>query len=215
MIILNESILVVRPIQEVFEFTSEFSNIELWDPGVASSIKTSAGAVQVGTQYDLILKYGLFRPKMQYRITHYEPYSKVVLKGSGESYSATDTICFFSTNTGTRIDYQAKIEFSGFASKIEPLLSPFLRRIGKHAVQGLEKTLDPSISLPKRKTIFSSGTNMIDYLADHAILPGMIGFSKFGYLTSKVFWRKQLRYPVRQAGSHYGGDFRDRQSRCF
>jgi dehydrogenase/reductase SDR family member 12 len=190
MIILNESIFVARPIQEVFEFTSEFSNIEQWDPSVASSKKTSPGTVQVGTQYDLILKYGLFRPKMQYRITHYEPYSRVILKGSGKSFSATDTISFFSTDTGTHIDYQAKIEFSGFTSKIEPFLSPFLKRIGKHAVQGLEQTLNPSISLQKKSTIFSSGTNMIDYLADHAILPGMFGFSKFGYLMSKVFWRK-------------------------
>ena len=213
MIILNESILVDRPIQEVFKFTTEFSNIEQWDPSVASSLKRSSEAVQVGTkydlilklilqdwihylpvqvgtQYDLILKYGLFRPKMQYRITHYEPYSKVVLKGSGESYSATDTISFFGTNAGTRIDYQAKIEFSGWASKIEPLLFPFSMRIGKNAIRGLEKTLDPAISLQKRKTIFSSGTNMIDYLADHAILPGMIGFSKFGFALSKAFWRE-------------------------
>jgi NAD(P)-dependent dehydrogenase (short-subunit alcohol dehydrogenase family)/carbon monoxide dehydrogenase subunit G len=190
MIILNESILVDRPIQEVFKFTSEFSNIEQWDPGVASSIKTSSGAVQVGTQYDLILKYGLFRPKMQYQITHYEPYSKVVLKGSGESFSAMDTIRFFSTNVGTRIEYQAKIEFSGFASKIEPLLSPFLRRIGKSAVQGLENILNPFKSLKKKGTIFSSGTSMIDYLADHAIFPGMIGFSKFGFALSKAFWRE-------------------------
>jgi dehydrogenase/reductase SDR family member 12 len=179
MIILNESILVDRPIQEVFKFTTEFSNIEQWDPGVASSLKRSSEAVQVGTQYDLILRYGLFRPKMQYRITRYEPYSKVVLKGSGESYSATDTISFFSTNAGTRIDYQAKIEFSGWASKIEPLLFPFLRRIGKNAIRGLEKILNSSIGLQKKGTIFSSGTNMIDYLADHAILSGMIGFSKF------------------------------------
>jgi dehydrogenase/reductase SDR family member 12 len=84
MIILNESILVDRPIQEVFKFTSNFSNIEQWGPGVKSSIKRSTGAVQVVTQYDLILEYGLFRPKMQYRITYYEPYSKVVLKGFGE-----------------------------------------------------------------------------------------------------------------------------------
>ncbi len=190
MIVLNESILVHKPTKSVFNYTSEFGNIQSWDPGVASSVKKSPGDVRVGTQYDLILKYGPFRPKMQYVVTEYEPFSRVVLKGKGASYSATDTISFVQTSSGTRIDYQAKIEFSGLANRIEPLLVPVIKRIGKTAIQGLERTLNPDFDFSCKKTLFSSGSNLIDYIADHTILPGMMMFSRFGYAVAKRFWTK-------------------------
>ncbi|SDU56454.1 SDR family NAD(P)-dependent oxidoreductase [Desulfobacula phenolica] len=190
MIVLNESILVQKPIESVFNYTSEFSNIQNWDPGVVSSVKKSLGDVSAGTQYDLILKYGPFRPKMQYVVTEYEPFSRVVLKGKGTSYSATDTILFIQTPSGTRIDYQATIEFSGFANIIEPLLVPVIKRIGKIAIQGLEKTLNPDFNFPRKGKMFSSGSNIIDYIADHTILPGMMMFSKFGYAIGKRFRTK-------------------------
>ena len=189
MITLNESIQVDRPLPEVFTFTSDFSNIALWDPGVASSVKKTSGDVQAGTQYDLILKYGPFRPKMHYQITHYEPFSRVVLRGLGESYTATDTICFFKTRSGTRIEYQVKIEFSGFASRIQTVLAPLIKHIGKNAILGLQKILDPPNGPHQKRSAFSSGSNIIDYLADHAIIPGMFGFSRFGYTMRRRFWK--------------------------
>lgn len=47
------------------------------------------------------------------------------------------------------------------------------------------------------KAFFSSGTSWLDYLADHAILPGMLLFSRFGYELSRRFWAEP-------AGTLYG-----------
>jgi dehydrogenase/reductase SDR family member 12 len=38
------------------------------------------------------------------------------------------------------------------------------------------------------KVFFRSGTSWLDYLADHAILPGMLLFSRYGYTLSRRFW---------------------------
>jgi dehydrogenase/reductase SDR family member 12 len=35
---------------------------------------------------------------------------------------------------------------------------------------------------------FPSGTGWLDYLADHAVVPGMLLFSRFGYALSRRFW---------------------------
>ena len=115
MIKLTESIHVPSTLETAFTYTSDFSNIQDWDPGVAVSKKISSGGPQVGSAYDLTLRFGPFRPKMQYTITAYIPFSKVILEGRGDAFRAIDTIRFFKTPTGTRIDYEAQIFFSGFS----------------------------------------------------------------------------------------------------
>lgn len=92
MIILQESIHVNRPIESVFKYTSDFANIQEWDPGVGSSVNPHPGDPGVGSVYDLVLKFGPFRPKMQYVVTALEPCSQVVLNGRDESFNATNTI---------------------------------------------------------------------------------------------------------------------------
>ncbi len=44
---------------------------------------------------------------------------------------------------------------------------------------------------------FPSGASRLDYLADHAILPGMLLFSRFGYALARRFWTEP-------AGTLYG-----------
>jgi len=39
-----------------------------------------------------------------------------------------------------------------------------------------------------KKGCFPSGTSWLDYLADHAILPGMLLFSRYGYALARRFW---------------------------
>lgn len=188
MIRLKESILVARPLDDVFGYTSDFSHIQHWDPGVISSIKIDSKPTGVGAQYDLVLRFGPFRPKMRYEIIEYHPFSRVVLKGQGGSFSATDTIGFTKTAGGTQIDYQADIQFHGPGTYIEQSLSPVLKIIGKKAVSGLAYKLGGIKGLPRQKSGFESGASLADYLADHLILPGMFMFSRFGYDLSQRFW---------------------------
>ncbi|WDP84927.1 MAG: SDR family NAD(P)-dependent oxidoreductase [Desulfobacter sp.] len=188
MIRLKESIQVRKNINFVFDYTSDFSRIQEWDPGVISSKAVEPGRTGVGSVYDLKLKFGFFRPKIQYRVVEYQPNAKLVLKGRAESFTAMDTIQFQADNTGTRIDYQADIEFSGVGKYLEPCLVPILKQTGKDAIQGLERVLDHGTSAPFGREWFRSGSNGLDWLADHAIVPGMLMFSRFGYDLSKRFW---------------------------
>jgi NAD(P)-dependent dehydrogenase (short-subunit alcohol dehydrogenase family)/carbon monoxide dehydrogenase subunit G len=182
---LKETLVVSRPVRQVFDYVSDFRRIEQWDPGVAASTLNSPGhsgsqKVGMGSIFNLTLKFGLSRPAMTYVITGYDPPHKVVLKGEGSSFSAVDTICFKEMGGVTRITYQADITFSGAGRFLELLLQPLLIQTGKNAMKGLARQLDAGI--------FRSGTHWLDFLADHAILPGMMMFSRYGYMASRRFW---------------------------
>jgi len=197
MIRLKESICIRKNIEYVFNYVSDFSFIQEWDPGVVSSVKILPKETGVGSDYDLTLKFGPFRPKMKYEIIEYKPLSKVVLKGEGESFSAIDTICFRKTAFGTQIDYQADIRFYGVGKYLERFLSPIMKRTGKRAISGLEQTLGGTKGFSDENGWFKSGSGLPDYLADHAIIPGMLMFSRHGYELSQRFWTEP-------AGTLYG-----------
>ncbi|MCG8689180.1 MAG: SDR family NAD(P)-dependent oxidoreductase [Desulfobacterales bacterium] len=199
MIRLKESIYVGQDIETVFNYVSDFTNIKEWDPGVLSSNKIGTGEVGVGSTYDLVLTFGLFRPRMSYSTTVFQPFSKVVLKGKGDTYTAIDTIVFKKAGQGTQVDYQADIQFSGIGNYLEAYLSPVLRQIGRKAILGLKQTLDKTEDYPPENTWIKSGSNLVDYLADHAVVPGMLMFSKYGYELSEQFWTepKQILYGKR------------------
>jgi NAD(P)-dependent dehydrogenase (short-subunit alcohol dehydrogenase family) len=197
MIRLRESIVVERPLDAVFRYTSDFGNIQDWDPGVVSSVGIHPTKTGVGSQYDLVLKFGPFRPKMTYEIIEYDPFCRVVLKGVGESFTAMDTIVFTKTALGTQIDYQADISFHGFGKAMERFLSPIMTKTGQSAMAGLEQKLTGIRGLPNKLTWFKSRASLPDYLADHLIIPGMFLFSRFGYDLGRRFWSEPK-------GSMYG-----------
>ncbi|MCG8640834.1 MAG: SRPBCC family protein [Desulfobacterales bacterium] len=68
MIRLTESIHVNRPVEPVFRYTADFGRTQEWDPGVVSSKPASPGNPGVGSKYNLVIKFGPFRPEMRYEI---------------------------------------------------------------------------------------------------------------------------------------------------
>lgn len=139
---LHETRLIDRPQREVFEYTSDFTNIDQWDPGVASSRKIDEGPVGVGTRYELMVQFGSSKIPMTYEITEYEPDQRVVLIGKGDTLDAVDEIRFEPANdTKTLVDYTADLTFHNYLRFVAPVLSPMFKKVGERAVDGLANAL--------------------------------------------------------------------------
>ena len=134
---LHETRNIDRPSPEVFDYVADFSNIESWDPGVASSEKVSDGPVGVGTKFDLVARFGASEIPMTYEVTRYEPGHRVTLVGRGGSLEAVDDIVFEPVGGGTLVDYTAAITFHGWVRFVAPLMSPMMKRVGGRALDGL------------------------------------------------------------------------------
>ena len=181
MINLRETIEVPRPLDDVFSYVSNFGNSAQWDPGVAESTKTSPGRVGVGTEFDLRVRFGPRSIPMAYVIRIYEPPTRVVLEGTGESVHALDDIEFAATPRGTRINYAAEISLRGAVGVVEPWLKGALDRVGKNAVRGLQAALADDFPPPRR--------SLLADLQDRMILPGLVGFTNVGYHWHKRTWK--------------------------
>jgi NAD(P)-dependent dehydrogenase (short-subunit alcohol dehydrogenase family)/uncharacterized protein YndB with AHSA1/START domain len=181
MIRLHETIEVPRPIDEVFAYTSDFSNAAQWDPGVPQSAKAHQGPIGIGAVFNLRVKFGPRSIPMTYVIREYDPPKRVVLEGTGDSVHALDEIEFAATPHGTHITYSADISLLGAFSVVEPWLKGPLVSVGKSAVRGLQATLSEE-SPPRRPSLLTD-------LQDRLIVPGLLGFTNLGYHWHKRNWK--------------------------
>jgi len=138
---LQEQRRVRRPQGDVFEYTADFDNIEDWDPGVVASSRRGEGPIGVGTSFDLDVRFGRSIIPMVYEITEFEPSTRVVLVGKGKTLDAVDEIRFRTEEGETVIDYTADLTFHNWIRYADPLLSPFLKGVGRRAVDGLVSAL--------------------------------------------------------------------------
>ena len=139
---LHEQRIVHLPIEEVFEYTADFSHIAEWDPGVGSSNSVSGGAVGLGSQFGVDAVFGSSTIPMVYEITVYEPPNRVVLVGQSDTLTALDEILFREQEGGTLIDYTADLTFHGAIRFVIPLMSPMMKRVGRRALDGLVARLE-------------------------------------------------------------------------
>ncbi|VFQ42743.1 SDR family NAD(P)-dependent oxidoreductase [Desulfoluna butyratoxydans] len=189
MIEITKAIAVRRPINEAFRVVSDFSFIEQWDPGVVSSQKVSDGPVGVGTAFALSLRYGIFSMRMVYTITEYHPPFRVVLKGTGDSFAVTDTIKMTESGSRTTVTYTARFDLPDMPPRLAPVVRPLLERIARAAMDGMKTALSPCPGPPRSVSLFHQGVHPVDAVADRLVLPGALGFSKWGHSLAKPFWR--------------------------
>lgn len=139
---LHERIETTLPIEDAFAFIADFSNASRWDPGVATSEAVQPGPVALGATYRLGVRMRGKVAPMDYRVTTFEPPTRVVLTGEGSGVSAVDEIRFERTPTGTAIDYTADINLGGWMRLIQPFVGGAFEKIAKDALGGMQRALD-------------------------------------------------------------------------
>lgn len=139
---LHEKRHIDLPVEQVFNYVSDFANTEQWDPGVKSARQVGDGPVGVGTKYDVVATFGSSEVPMVYEVTAFEPHRRVVLAGSSETLDAIDDIRFEPSGGGTLVDYTADFTFNNWIRFVAPAMAPLMNRVGEKALNGLVDTLN-------------------------------------------------------------------------
>jgi carbon monoxide dehydrogenase subunit G len=139
---LHETIDTRLPQQDTFDFIADFANSQVWDPGTITSKRIGGTGVGTGTSYALTVKVGRGTAPMVYTIETYEPSTRVVLRGEGNTVTARDDIRFEATaDGGTRVDYTADIQLKGWMRLLTPFLGGAFRKLGEDARTGMTAAL--------------------------------------------------------------------------
>lgn len=103
MLNIEKSVVINRPIEEVFAFVSPGENWSQWATELVESKKTSEGPLDVGTTYVHVAQMLGRRIENGYEVTEYEPNRKVSMKATSGAVPADVALTFEPVEGGTRL----------------------------------------------------------------------------------------------------------------
>lgn len=130
MINVQVSIVINRPLEEVFGFLSNLENNLKWRSGMIKADKISAGPIGVGTTYRMINNFFGRQVEGEAVVTEYELNRKYATMNKSGLPIKTQRM-FEPVERGTRVTFSVETEVGGFFKLVEPLIA----RIGKRRLE--------------------------------------------------------------------------------
>jgi carbon monoxide dehydrogenase subunit G len=133
---------VSRPIEDVFDYLSDFENTNEWDPGTISTRRT-AGDGGLGTTYDNRSTFAGREVELSYETIGYDRPTFFSARGRNKSSTATDSLTFTRDGDRTQIHYRADFQFHGVVRYVAPLVvKPKLDALADETVRRLRDVLE-------------------------------------------------------------------------
>jgi carbon monoxide dehydrogenase subunit G len=138
MINVEVSVMINRPLAEVFAVLSNLENNMRWRSGMIAAEKTSTGPINVGTTYRIINSIFGRRIEGEAVVSEYNLNQKyATINKSGLPIETKRT--FEPVNGGTKVTFAVKAELSGFFNIAKPVLEMIgKRRLESDAVKAKE-----------------------------------------------------------------------------
>jgi polyketide cyclase/dehydrase/lipid transport protein len=124
-----------------FAFMSDFSNAQIWDPGVVSAKRLDDGVIRAGSAFDLKVSFARRAMTLRYFVRTLQDGERVVFASWTKRLESVDTLTFEATPTGCRMTYDADLRLKGIAAAANPLLALLFRRVGDRARDSLRSVL--------------------------------------------------------------------------
>jgi uncharacterized protein YndB with AHSA1/START domain len=133
------SVMIDRPVEEVWEFITDLSKIPKWETAILEARPTSAGPIGVGFTFELRRK----DMTLPTRIIEYEPNRRFSFEHiSGPAKGSVATYNVETVEGKTRLTSTGDIKFNGFYKLAGPFVFRSLRREEIAAIGNLKRILE-------------------------------------------------------------------------
>ena len=140
----EESVVVDRPIDEVWAFQTDlFNNPRLFGRGLLGIRQTSPGSLGVGsTLQGRIVMLG-FETRVNFVVTEWDPPHVLALSGAfGPFRSGVARYTFEPVGNGTKIVRSREVELRGPLKLASPLVTPYARRQMRAATRQMKQFIE-------------------------------------------------------------------------
>jgi len=136
------SVVINRPIEEVFALAGNVENNAQWQSGVLEAKVTSEGPMGVGTTYRYVSQLLGRRIETDGEITEYEPNRKYSFKSTSGPFPIEGVFTFEAADGGTKVTLTVKADVGGFFKMAEPLVARMINRQFETDVNTLKDVLE-------------------------------------------------------------------------
>ncbi|HEY2286335.1 MAG TPA: SRPBCC family protein [Streptosporangiaceae bacterium] len=137
---LLRTLVVDKPIADVFGYLADFTTTTEWDPGTVRTVRTD-GDGGPGTRYRNTSTFLGRTTELTYVLEKVVDQQLVQLRGENKTVVSVDTLRFRTVAAGTEVAYGVEFTFKGASRFVAPLLKPALERLGNEAEAGMRAAL--------------------------------------------------------------------------
>ncbi len=128
MINVEDSIVINRPIEEVFAYVSDLTNGPEWQTGLIEVRKTTAAPLGVGAQFTFVRKFLGRKLEASNMFTVYSPNEIITFATTTGPMAVEASYRFKTEQEGSRITCKIEMKPEGFSRLAEPLIAASVRR---------------------------------------------------------------------------------------
>jgi len=136
------SVVIDRPIEEVFAFSTDQEKIALWAGPVTEAKQTSEGPLGVGTTSTRVIHFVGRRIESNYEVTQYQPNSRFSAKTTSGPIPIVEAYTFEAGEGGTKVTVAMEGDPAGFFKLAKPIFARILKRQMENDVRTLKDLLE-------------------------------------------------------------------------
>jgi uncharacterized protein YndB with AHSA1/START domain len=135
------SILINRPIEEVFAFVTDLDTWSEWQADLVEVKKTTPGPLAAGSTYTMVIMIRGRQQEVKYTVTEFEANSKITASSPGTFTLENQTI-FIKVDQETRIRQLTKISSDGLYKIFGPLAVWRFKKQAESSYETLKELLE-------------------------------------------------------------------------
>jgi carbon monoxide dehydrogenase subunit G len=125
----------------VIEYLKDFSHAEQWDPGTEKCTRNDSGPIAVGSNWHNVSKIFGVTTELTYTLRELEAH-KIVLVGTNDKATSTDTITVTASGTGSELTYAAELDMKGLAKLATPAMKLVFEKLAGDTEKQLTEVLN-------------------------------------------------------------------------
>lgn len=146
MIEFKQSVVIDRPVEDVFPFATDLDTHAQWMVGLLESAHTSEGPISVGTGYRYTVQLLGRTVETTGEVTKYEPNRKYSWKATTGPFPVFEgSFLFDAVDGSTKVTMVAEGELGGFFKLAEPLAAGMVRRQLESSLSNLKDVLEAEV----------------------------------------------------------------------
>ena len=120
---IERSIVIDRPVEEVWEFAHDLEKAALWQTTLTESEQLSEGPMGLGTKVRQVRHFLGVRVEMGWEVTEYEPTASSAIRSISGPIPLSGSYRLEPADDGTRLTVTGELDAHGFFKLAEPVFA--------------------------------------------------------------------------------------------
>jgi uncharacterized protein YndB with AHSA1/START domain len=145
MITREASIVIDRPVGQVFAALADTKNQPKWDSGMLEARLVPEGPVSVGTRITEVRKFMGRTSENTGEVIEFELNTRITRKSVNMPMTVVGTVTFAATPEGTKVRWRWDLQSKGLFTLVGPLIANSMNKNSESSLRGLKDLLERPI----------------------------------------------------------------------